>query len=267
MKMDFEAMKADYEAAWNTPEKLYQHKSMYYTGRIPKTQPEGGKYYSEIIAGDVVDRELFQQIRPFCRAPQAPYAPHDFSVIQYSRPTAAGIRRREENIAYGLCRNGKEADGSRALFLDYQYPIVLLRRPGRDQEERRRQQEEAFGKADLIYESGNMVYLTELKNDRSREPLLRCVMEVSTYAHQLDPKRFCSHFHCQEAQIGKAVMMFEDTRPFKDYVDLRKGNRPRLAALCRQENIAFFMVETTLERTGIPTDLTGYTIRRLDGQT
>lgn len=107
MAATFLNRKKNYEEALKTPELFYQQACVNYKGKIPKTEPEAGTRYTEAIARDVQEK-ILGQIYEFNRVQQADYTPHDFSAIQFSKVLTDGPKRREENIAYGLCLNGNE---------------------------------------------------------------------------------------------------------------------------------------------------------------
>ena len=253
----FEKMLWDCENALENPHLIYKADSVKYVGKIPKKEENGGKYYTEYISHYILENGILDKIKEFCRAEEADYHAHDFSKIKFSKSDEVKGFRREENIAYGLCKNSKSIDGSYSKFLDYQYPVVLLHNKDKIKSE-------SFGKLDLIYKNQKITYITELKHDKSPETLLRCVTEISTYYHQINKKRFCEHFNCNMDQIGKAVMIFKDTKPYQEYTDMMAGNRPNLKKLCEKEGITFFRIESdNLTLDIIPCEETRYTITKM----
>ena len=68
------------------------------------------------------------------------------------------------------------------------------------------------GKIDLISynENENKLYLIELKNDFSKESLLRCALEIITYSKQIDIERLKKDFSLSnKTKVGKAILIFK----------------------------------------------------------
>lgn len=222
----YDKMKEECQSALLFPERLYHSECVNYKGTIPKKYNDGKRYYTEYIAEFVVKHSLIAKINENTN-PETNYVRHSCP-REYS-PMSANFRQ-EENIAFNLFNHD-------AGFLDYQYPVFIQSQkdnPDYDKELN------GQGKVDLIYQNQDGVYLVELKNDRSEETLLRCILEISTYYQLINKKRFETIFGCPSSSIKKAVMVFENTLPYCELLELRDGKRPQLHQLA--SDITFFVI-------------------------
>lgn len=198
-------------------ELLYTIKSINRTGKTRDTKEK----YTEIIA-----KELFEN-------PQK----YDFDKIaliqrtsSYNVGTHKGkfnkrSNRREENIAMMMFKNEYYGLGK---VLDYQVPL-------KDSKHKK------TGKIDLISydENTNTLYLIELKNDYSKETLLRCVLEIVTYSKQVNGEKLINDFELnKDVKIKPAILIFEDTKPFNNLKD------EYVNKLIKKYNISIFIAES-----------------------
>lgn len=152
--------------------------------------------------------------------------------IKYSE----GSNRDEENIAKRLMEQEvlQVIDFPNTEVVDYQVPI-------------NRVWHSTQGKADLILVNERETIIGELKDDDSRETLLRAMVEAKTYTlkivnYSFAKERFIRSYHHESIQ--PAVLFFENTQPWNDYLDMKAGNRIALQSLANKWDMLFFLVKT-----------------------
>lgn len=182
----------------NKLEDLYIEKMINYKGNTNDTKEK----YTEVIAKEILDNPNefdFKKISTIKRNKKYNIDTHDG---KYN----AESPRREEIIAMKLFNTTHHGLGK---FIDYQIPL-------KDKKNTK------AGKIDLISynEEENTLYLIELKNDLSKETLLRCVLEIMTYINQIDKKKLLIDYNMKSTvKIKPAILIFEGTRPHKDISD------------------------------------------------
>ena len=182
----------------NKLENLYVEKMINYTGNTTDTKEK----YTEVIAKEILDnfnKFDFNNINVIKRDKGYNVDTHDGKFNKDSN-------RREELIAMKLFNTTYEGLGK---FIDYQIPL-------KDKKNTK------AGKIDLISycEEENTLYLIELKNDFSKETLLRCVLEIMTYINQVDKEKLVVDYNMESnVKIKPAILIFEGTRPHKDISD------------------------------------------------
>lgn len=156
-------------------EGLYKDKCINWAGKI---KGENKEYYSEIIAKflkeEGIKNKLFQiQKNLIGRKDYNPY--HDGK-------TQSKTNRQEEIFAKELFNSKREFANLGEIF-EYQIPL-------------KDKQEDKAGKIDLISYSENpkSACIIELKFGYNKETLLRAVLEISTYYHQLSQENFLDSF-------------------------------------------------------------------------
>jgi len=81
----------------------------------------------------------------------------------------------------------------------------------------------------------NQLFFLELKNNKSPEPLLRCLLEVFTYSLLIDRSRAKESFGIsQRATIVICPIIFKDTTPYHDLVANVKSNNAQFKSLIQQ---------------------------------
>ena len=182
----------------NKLEDLYIEKMINYTGKTNDTKEK----YTEVIAKEILDnldKFNFKNINVINRNKGYNVGTHNGKYNEESP-------RREEIIAMKLFNTTHNGLGK---FIDYQIPL-------KDKKNTK------AGKIDLISynEEENILYLIELKNDSSKETLLRCVLEIMTYINQVDKKKLLLDYNMESTiKIKPAILIFKGTRPHKDISD------------------------------------------------
>ena len=117
--------------------------------------------------------------------------------------------RKEEHLAIHL-RNTFEN-----IIIDYQIPLKDKR-------------SDKSGKIDLLMDKDGSLVIVELKGADNEEPLLRPVLEIETYHRLLDEGKLCEEYGRLKHPVGKAIMIFAGTEPFRDYKSKRKSSIKKL---------------------------------------
>lgn len=182
----------------NKISEIYTNRIINYRGKTKDTQEK----YTEVIAEEILnnsEKYNFDSIEQIKRK------------LGYKTNTHNGIfnemsNRREEIIAMKMYKKNYSDLGE---MMDYQVPL-------KDRKNIK------AGKVDLISykESTNTLYLIELKNDTSKESLLRCALEIITYSKQIDANRLKIDFGLNSnVNMKPAILIFEKTRPYFDLED------------------------------------------------
>ena len=194
--------------------------------------------------------------------------------LSYKRDTHDGStqedpsNRIEERFALALYNfsHGKPGSvGPLGEILDYQVPL------------KGRQGDKQVGKIDLISfnpadKEGKTLFLIELKKMKSKETLLRCILEVATYIRQIEPNIICGEY-CKEYEpsadihVHPAILVFEDSCQLREIENLK--NTPQLLNLIKSLSIRFFVVgpsniEFQSDHVKKPQLLSSPTIREVD---
>ena len=179
-------------------EDLYTSKIINFRGKTTDTEEK----YTEVIAKEILDnynKYNFNNINIIKRN-------KGYKIDTHNGMFNENSNRKEEIIAMKLYNTIHSDSGK---ILDYQIPL-------KDKKDTK------AGKIDLISykEKENILYLIELKNNESKETLLRCVLEIMTYINQVDKERLKTDYKLNSnVQILPAILIFEDTSPYNDIND------------------------------------------------
>ena len=216
---------------------FYRINALNYTGRTEKGEP-----YSEVLASWLCNMSENDQKELLL---QHSLMKDDKKETGTDRPIqeergkitfSEGSNRDEENIAKRMMQPGgsyvSNYDGTR--IVDYQVPIN--RRSGSGE-----------GKADLILVNDNKkeTIIGELKDMDSPETLLRAMVEARTYQIKVTEYSFVhDRFRrCyQYDTIRPAVLIFEGTQPWTDYLLMRSKITSPLKKLASDWNMLIFKV-------------------------
>ena len=234
---------------------LYRRKQLNYRGVVKN----GTESYTEMLAEAILDKfnalknnkdEFIQFLIPGDRP--IPNDKIENGIISSHKKITyrKGSNRNEENIAkrvleLALNKQLKNEDGY--TIKDYQVPVNRVHGSN-------------HGKVDLILKKDNKVFLGELKDEKSKETILRAVMEVKTYLTKIEMnekalQNFKSYCDEENILIVPAVILCSDENTiddeetkynclFYDFVKMKKdaanGNKSALYQLCKAWNIEFF---------------------------
>lgn len=162
--------------AMANPSTFYQQPFVNYRGRTTDT----GELYNEVVAEYVYKHfdDLKNGIKTISRKSYKTGS-HD-GVIKSDHEDS---KREEEHIAVAIFNQGKkERFDHIGNMVDYQTP---LKSNSKDKE---------VGKIDLLAYDGEKLYILELKKPKSRETMLRCVLEGYTYLNLVDTKKLSDNF-------------------------------------------------------------------------
>ena len=236
---------------------LYRRKQLNYRGVVKN----GTESYTEMLAEAILDKfnalknnkdEFIQFLIPGDRP--IPNDKIENGIISSHKKITyrKGSNRNEENIAkrvleLALNKQLKNEDGY--TIEDYQVPVNRIHGSN-------------HGKVDLILKKDNKVFLGELKDEKSKETILRTVMEVKTYLTKIEMnekalQNFKSYCDEENILIVPAVILCYDENTiddeetkhnclFYDFVKMKKeaanGHKSALYKLCKAWNIEFFVL-------------------------
>ncbi len=113
-------------------------------------------------------------------------------------------------------------------ILDYQTPLKTKR-------------DDKYGEIDLlaVNDDDKKVYILELKRKNSNESLLRCVLEAYTYYKIVGKKDLLEDFDRPGYDIKIAPFVFksEESRPYKEWLEMKNGKRPKLMTLIKHLDV------------------------------
>lgn len=153
---------------------------------------DGNEYYTEIISEYLLKNYgLFNQIKKIKRV--------NYKIDSHTGTTPrATSNRKEERIALAIAQ--QNALNPLGEVIDYQVPLKI-------------KQSDNAGKIDLMTfdDATGILRLIELKAPKSKETLLRCVLEIYTYYKTVDIKALIDSFgltgKCNEVRICPLFFM------------------------------------------------------------
>jgi len=171
--------------------------------------------------------------------------------------------RNEENIAKRLFQIGtiNTKNYSRLVVSDYQVPV-------------NRVANSSEGKVDLVFTDDSNVIIGELKDEDSKETLLRAAVEIKTYQYKIQDnptarERFWNCYGPKNVKyqewIQPAVIMFEDERSqvWKDFVNVKASTSTFLHHLLLRWDILFFVVRSDNNKENKPYKDRNYSLERV----
>ena len=100
------------------------------------------------------------------------------------------------------------------------------------------------GTIDLLSKSVDTVYVLELKREKSKETLLRCILEGYTYLRTVNKEKLFNDFGLDlNMQFKTAPLIYKDSLPYVEYEDMINGNRPKLLALMKKLDVDLFVLK------------------------
>ena len=184
---------------------LYQEDCTNYTGKTTDTKD----LYSDLIAEWLVERNVkglfVEQVKPISRRETYKTADHK-PMTPEERDSIHEQRQEEQWIARSLLHSKFDHVGE---IIDYQTPI-------KDSHD-----DKGVGKVDLLAycEDRNVLSVIELKRKRKNdETVLRAILEVCTYYHQLDKEKLKADFgYPSSVSVQQVVLGFTDSFLHQQY--------------------------------------------------
>ncbi len=154
--------------------------------------------YSEIIAKEILTNPTYDLTKIEQINRKRSYN------VKHNGKFNIGSNRYEEIIAIKMLNKTYDYIGT---VLNYQVPL-------------KDKLHNIAGKIDLISKQDNTLYLIELKNTTSPETLLRCVLEIITYYHEVDISKLKEDYNLpSDLNVKPAILIFENTEPYKSLED------------------------------------------------
>lgn len=242
---------------------VYNRKEVNYTGIVKN----GTESYKDLLAEVILEKYKTLSEKDFIKFLIPENFPimenekdfaliHDFKEIEINNDSG----RNEENIAKSIFKNGFNGQ-SLLKVSDYQVPVNWVDKGN------------VHGKIDIILvDENNKIILSELKDEKSQETLLRAVLELKTYMLKIAMNNSALN------RIQKTYSKFDDTlvlpeiipaiilcnykediqqvnsrgqinvlnQPLFDFKEMKKEDA--LYQLCKAWNIEFF--ELTIDKKG-----------------
>lgn len=163
------------------------------TKRTNGYKTDTGKMYCEVIADEIIKQKSQWVVptdekctyNPGKRKEKLSNVPTDINEMRYYYTKQNSIS--ETKLMHCLCKL-REIDNYR--MVDYQVPTTNGR----------------SDKIDIILSTNDMLYITEAKSFGSKESLLRCVLEISTYYQKLNDRFFKTYGYSKD-KVKKAVLI------------------------------------------------------------
>lgn len=150
-----------------------------------------------------------------------------------------GSNREEERIAKDIFKQHKTAPlGCIGKIIDYQTPL-------------KNTDSDKAGKIDLLADDGKQLIILELKRPRSKETMLRCVLEGYTYLKTVDKAKLLSSFG-KPASYGLSAspLVFKDS---EQYCEMQ-GDFPALRKLMKMLDSKTFYISEANGKYSVTTD-------------
>lgn len=263
MKGEYSKMQVLQSFNNNMTEDVYKRKEVNYQSVTNDTN----EYYSEVVAAQILQKYnisdssalkkyLFPENKMTVEKERTYDVIHKPENIEINNKS----KRNEENIAKNSLKISLCSDDNYEI-IDYQVPV-------------NRVQYSKQGKIDLILRNNdkNIILLAELKDERSKETILRAVTEIKTYLTKIEAndssykriKESYKNSSVDSVKILPAVIFSKDkdqklkevskglikvnNRPKHEFNEMIQGNMPYLYQLCKAWNIEFF--ELTIDKKG-----------------
>ncbi len=193
-----------------------------YTSRIVK---QGGKvtdqdvFYTDVIAKYLLEHwdAWHDKITRIYRQSSYKQSGHDGKCNEETFGKKG--ERVEDNIAkhmFCMSQSCHGCVGQPAVEFDFLGKIFDYQIPLKNVES-----DKGVGAIDIVSQSGNTVYLIELKKqDNDKDTLLRSGLEAYTYSQQYNPENFRTSFNLTpDVEIKPVVLIFKDSFQYKEFKD------------------------------------------------
>lgn len=232
--------KEQVDALMADPRTLYQGTIINKRGRSKTAEVP----YSEIVAKRLLHVHRFADVlRALPKVPAGQLSrpgDHDGTTLD---PTILGIEQ-EDRVAVALYNH--KILGSLGKVIDYLVPISI---EGRQ-----------IGTIDLVafdHASATLSLIGYAFNERHRDTLLRCVLEIATLANSVDPRRFAKLYgdllvdehgnaiNIQEVQVVPAILLLEGSYQDRSISILR--HLPHVADLIQELGVSMHVIGIELK--------------------
>jgi len=208
-------------------EEFYKNEILNYSGKTSDTK----ELYSEVIAEELLKLDIknkIKNIKEITRQNSYHVKSHDGQVT--TNHSKCNSNRTEEWFALELFNESKQGRIFNKLgsIIDYQVPLKNKR-------------DDNAGKIDLISKDEKNIYLIELKIKESKETLLRCILEITTYFQLLDKNKFLSDYK-EDKDIKKAVLIVKDSPQEEELKSINNGERNYLKQLMSDLDVQVFVI-------------------------
>lgn len=203
---------------------FYNKDFINYRGRTKDTK----EFYTEVVAEFLcANLDKFKSISSITRKATYRVNSHDGN---FSKTT----NRLEEITAmkmFNQCKDGSKYDYI-GRIIDYQTPL-------------KNSMKCIAGKIDLISKRGKTLLILELKNEKSVETMLRCVLEGFTYLKILDSKKLINDFGLGEIEHIKASpLVFYKMAQWQEM----QKERPQLKRLMELlDSVPYYIAEKNMK--------------------
>jgi hypothetical protein len=202
-------------------EEFYKNKIINYRGCT-----EDKKEYTEIIAEELLNLNIkvkMSSINEIVR--EKGYCVKSHNGIVTTKNNSLPSNRTEELFALKLFNESKNGTIFNKLgkVIDYQVPLKNKR-------------DDKVGKIDLISATDDDIFLIELKTEKNKETLLRCILEISTYYQVLSKSKFIKSYPNQfknlsERNIKKAILISENSPQYNESKVIKNSMKKLIADL------------------------------------
>lgn len=170
---------------------LYKAGCLNYRGKA-----DSGRCYQEICAEHLLRTKFPELIRnPSLKITRT----GSYNIIRHGGEIKKSVTNREEEHLAKVIFNTFKDKKQNPLGEMYNYQVPLKNNRTDD-----------AGKIDLISYDGETLYLIELKKGDSSETLLRCIMEIATYAQVIDSKKLLEDYFLPANTKIQATVLFPE---------------------------------------------------------
>jgi len=203
----------------NEISKLYKEP---YIKRIGRTK-DTSEWYSEVAS----EKLLASNIKMLFLSQVEMINRENYRVKHYDKINPKSPRD-EEKLAITL--KGKNLN-TLGVILEHQIPLKASN------------QDKGVGKIDLVSlgSKDGSVFIVELKAKGNPEGLLKAILEIVTYEHQLNKNRFLNDMNVSGKVITKAVLLEEGSQGYREAIEL--GSRVKLKKLIKYLGVKIFLLE------------------------
>ena len=187
---------------------LYQTDFINYRGKTTDTK----EVYTEIVSEALLNNiDIFDTITVIPRRSSYRVSGHN------GITDSAHSNRVEERVALSMFSKQFDQIGK---VIDYQVPLKNV------------ENDKNVGKIDLISLKDDELVILELKNEDSKETLLRCVLEAATYSRKINKDKLLTDFvEFNVNSVKTAILVFEERAQHNEYKNKNTNTRKLMEKL------------------------------------